>query len=481
MNKLQHLVSAQEHRRAHFDDSEEGSLITAVVDFFGSENLELSSLRQGLIDNQTRGYLRLTGFKTISTLTEKLKDEDALIQVIRHLALAFGQKKISGEGSESKAAEGMNDDVFNPSSILESLESVSSNIKDNIVGSYMEIAAKLLTIVKNDNNNRIEAVDNRPAPEVMFPAKSYFLTNSHTLESKSQGDSVSAAAVQSTAVSNSEFALTVSPSSTVALVNPAGYPLAAGFSVEAFVKYDELKAKAIENPLLSCMTEVEEKAGDAQASGSGGGASADTFYVLHGSAIDIYDSDYKMTRSVSTQGEVRGLVQLPDGRWVAATQSNIGQTFTEDFSPSAGAFQLGGGATWAVLVPPNKIAFCYSSNVSVHDINTYAKLYDLTDAGSTLRFCDALPDGTIVTGSYDNTVRIYAPDATSVTRTYTGHSNDVNCICVLPDGKIVTGSDDQTAHIIDISGSTTQMVHTLRGHSSRVWTVRAFAEVCLYI
>jgi phospholipase A-2-activating protein len=65
----------------------------------------------------------------------------------------------------------------------------------------------------------------------------------------------------------------------------------------------------------------------------------------------------------------------------------------------------------------------------------------------------ALPDGTIVSGSYD-TIRIWrkGADDTWTSTELEGHTNEVSCLQALPDGTIVSGSWDATIRIWD--GST---------------------------
>ena len=63
----------------------------------------------------------------------------------------------------------------------------------------------------------------------------------------------------------------------------------------------------------------------------------------------------------------------------------------------------------------------------------------------------ALPDGRIVSGSDDNTIRIWTrnADGTWGHEVLTGHEDSVLCLQALPDGRIVSGSKDGTIRIWD--------------------------------
>ena len=76
----------------------------------------------------------------------------------------------------------------------------------------------------------------------------------------------------------------------------------------------------------------------------------------------------------------------------------------------------------------------------------------LTGHSSCVQCVAVLADGRFVTGSYDNTVKVWKESSPgsgvwSVEATLTGHSNPVYCVAVLADGRLATGSDDNTVKV----------------------------------
>ncbi len=77
-----------------------------------------------------------------------------------------------------------------------------------------------------------------------------------------------------------------------------------------------------------------------------------------------------------------------------------------------------------------------------------------------------LPDGRIVSGSNDRTIRIWNADTGKSVRTLKGHIGQVRCLAVLPNGRVVSGSDDKTIRIWN--ADTGKSVRTLKGHIRQV-------------
>ena len=81
------------------------------------------------------------------------------------------------------------------------------------------------------------------------------------------------------------------------------------------------------------------------------------------------------------------------------------------------------------------------------------------------------PDGRrIVSGSTDNTLKVWDAATGQETLTLKGHTSWVMSVAFSPDGRrIVSGSDDKTLKVWD--AATGQETLTLKGHTEAVWSV----------
>jgi len=81
------------------------------------------------------------------------------------------------------------------------------------------------------------------------------------------------------------------------------------------------------------------------------------------------------------------------------------------------------------------------------------------------------PDGTrVLTGSADNTARLWDAATGKVVTTLAGHAAPVAAIAFSPDGtRVLTGSEDHTARLWD--ATTGNLVATLAGHTGPLWAV----------
>jgi WD40 repeat protein len=76
----------------------------------------------------------------------------------------------------------------------------------------------------------------------------------------------------------------------------------------------------------------------------------------------------------------------------------------------------------------------------------------------------------VVTGSWDETAKIWEASSGKFVHTLEGHSNGVTSVAISHDSLwVVTGSDDMTGKIWEASSG--KSVHTLEGHSNRVTSV----------
>jgi len=95
-------------------------------------------------------------------------------------------------------------------------------------------------------------------------------------------------------------------------------------------------------------------------------------------------------------------------------------------------------------------------------------LVDHTDGIKTAAFS---PDGhRVLTGSYDQTARLWDSEDGKLLLIIRGHTGSVNSVAFSPDGKrIATGSDDNTVHIWDSEDG--KLLLILHGHTERVNSV----------
>jgi WD40 repeat protein len=101
---------------------------------------------------------------------------------------------------------------------------------------------------------------------------------------------------------------------------------------------------------------------------------------------------------------------------------------------------------------------------TLHNVLGSKPLMSLNHPASVL--CVAVsPDGTsIVSGSVDNTVRVWDASTGAVLRTLEGHTNSVTSVAFSPDGtRIVSGSCGKTVRVWD--ASTGAVLRTLEGHT----------------
>ena len=91
------------------------------------------------------------------------------------------------------------------------------------------------------------------------------------------------------------------------------------------------------------------------------------------------------------------------------------------------------------------------------------------------------PDGArVLTGSDDNTARLWDAASGKPIATLSGHTGSVDAVAFSPDGaRVLTGSDDNTARLWDAASG--KPVATLGGHTgyvSRRWRSRPTARAC---
>jgi WD40 repeat protein len=62
-----------------------------------------------------------------------------------------------------------------------------------------------------------------------------------------------------------------------------------------------------------------------------------------------------------------------------------------------------------------------------------------------------LPDGRLVSGSSDSTIRLWDLARGAEAARLEGHSDWVTALCVLPDSRLASGSEDNTIRLWDVA------------------------------
>ena len=114
---------------------------------------------------------------------------------------------------------------------------------------------------------------------------------------------------------------------------------------------------------------------------------------------------------------------------------------------------------------PNVIA----KLISEYDYYLEGNSYTLEGHIDEVNCISVLPDGRIISGSYDKTLKIWNPSTGNCDHTFIGHTDAVRCIAILPNGRIISGSSDKTLKIWNLL--TGNCDHTFTGHTELVWSV----------
>ena len=176
-----------------------------------------------------------------------------------------------------------------------------------------------------------------------------------------------------------------------------------------------------------------------------------------------------------------------------------GQIWAAAFSPDSGNLVTVGGngaRIWELATGAERMAFTphgvvasanfspKGSRIVTGSWDNSAKIWNAETGHAELKLTGHTgyvnsacfsPDGTkVLTASDDRTARLWDAKTGKVIRTFTGHTERVSAAVFSPDGKLVlTGSGDKTARVWN--AETAKQLHVLPGHQ---WGVNSACRVC---
>ena len=106
----------------------------------------------------------------------------------------------------------------------------------------------------------------------------------------------------------------------------------------------------------------------------------------------------------------------------------------------------------STTVSPSPFDLQWKAAGIIDPLITVSTVATLTGHSDTVYGVAVLADGRLVSGSWDNTVKVWTERSDGsgdwdTTATLTGHSNYVRCVAVLADGRLVSGSRDNTVKV----------------------------------
>ena len=117
-----------------------------------------------------------------------------------------------------------------------------------------------------------------------------------------------------------------------------------------------------------------------------------------------------------------------------------------------------------------------SPSLAPHAIEELALLRTLTGHTNGVMSVALSANGqTLVSGSWDNTIKVWNPLTGKEVGTLTGHTSHVHCVALSADGQtLVSGSEDKTIKVWN--SFTGKEVRTLIGHTSSVFSIALSAD-----
>mmetsp|Transcript_7416 Transcript_7416/g.17557 ORF Transcript_7416/g.17557 Transcript_7416/m.17557 type:complete len:629 (+) Transcript_7416:43-1929(+) len=174
--------------------------------------------------------------------------------------------------------------------------------------------------------------------------------------------------------------------------------------------------------------------------------------------LETATADYVLSTEFSGHaGAVRCVCALPDGQVATGAMDNVVRVFPADggfarnFIGHARTAGVDGVLTVRALSSEILVSGARDGKILLWNLMTGSQSGELTGHGDgsdvtnakSIGALAALPDGTVVSGGWDKTVRIWSTPPTVLV----GHEVAVNGVCVLSTGDVVSASGDGTLRL----------------------------------
>jgi WD40 repeat protein len=134
-----------------------------------------------------------------------------------------------------------------------------------------------------------------------------------------------------------------------------------------------------------------------------------------------------------------------------------------------------GYVTAVVVLPDGRVVSgSEDRTLRVWDIENGQALTTLVGHQGRVLTVAVLPDGRVVSGSDDRTLRVWDVESGQTLAILAGHHGMVNAVAVLPDGRVVSGSNDKRLRVWDVESG--QTLATLAGHQGMVSAVAVLPD-----
>jgi WD40 repeat protein len=128
----------------------------------------------------------------------------------------------------------------------------------------------------------------------------------------------------------------------------------------------------------------------------------------------------------------------------------------------------------AMLPDGRVVSGSQDETLKLWDIDKQQCLATLEGHRHTVYALAVLPDGRVVSGSLDKTLKLWDMNKQQCLATFRGHEGIMTALAVLPDGRVVSGSLDKTLKLWDMNKQ--QCLATFQGHEDRVWALAVLPD-----